>query len=352
MSLTVQAEVPERGVDLELEIPSGTTTALVGPNGAGKSTLLALIGGTLRPHCGRIVLEDRVLVDIADGRARTWVPPHARLVATLGQDPALFPHLTALGNIMFGLRARGIPTRRAKTEAHNRLEQIGLLELADRRPAQLSGGQAQQVAVARALATEPRLLLLDEPMAALDVDVAPALREQLRRFLEGRTALVVSHDVLDAMTLGRNLAVLEGGRLVEHGPVLEVLNRPRSAFAGRFAGLNLLTGRWDGRAVSLDSGQQLLIDTPLEQPPGAVVHAAFRPSAVQVLGSAPMPPRATRLRRAVSALQPLGDLVRVRAGDLTADVTPQQVSALHLQPGTDIDLVIDAKAVSAYPSNG
>ena len=158
MSQPVQGEVPERGVDLELEIPSGATTALVGPNGAGKSTLLALIGGTLRPHCGRIVLEDRVLVDIADGRARTWVPPHARLVATLGQDPALFPHLMALGNIMFGLRARGIPTRRAKTEAHNRLEQIGLLELADRRPAQLSGGQAQQVAGARARAPHARLL--------------------------------------------------------------------------------------------------------------------------------------------------------------------------------------------------
>src|SRR5699024_6611819 len=109
--------------------------------------------------------------------------------------------------------------------------------------------------------------------------------------------------------------------------------------------------RWDGRAVSLDSGQQLLIDAPLEQPPGAEVHAAFRPSPVQVLGSAPMPPRATRLRRAVSALQPLGDLVRVRAGDLGADVTPQQVSALHLQPGTEIDLVRDRVAFATYPSS-
>lgn len=350
MSLTVRAEVPERGVDLELEIPSGTTTALVGPNGAGKSTLLALIGGMLRPRSGHIVLEDRVLADLTDGRARTWVPAHARGVATLGQDPALFPHLTVLGNIMFGLRARGVPTRRATAEARGRLEQIGLLELADRRPSQLSGGQAQQVAVVRALATEPRLLLLDEPMAALDVDVAPALREQLRRFLDDRTALVVSHDVLDAMTLGLTLAVLEAGRLVEHGPVLEVLSRPRSAFAARFAGLNLLTGRWDGRAVSLNTGQQLLVDTSMGQPPGAPVHAAFRPSAVRILGSAPMPPHATRLRRSVSALQPLGDLVRVRAGDLTADVTPQQVAELHLQPGTEIDLIIDAEAVSVYPA--
>lgn len=352
MSLTVRAEVPERGVALELEVPSGTTTALVGPNGAGKSTLLALIGGMLRPGSGRIVLEDRVLVDIADGRTHTWVPPHARDVATLGQDPALFPHLTAAGNIMFGLRARGVPARRAKAGARDWLEQIGLLDLADRRPSQLSGGQAQRVAVARALATEPRLLLLDEPMAALDVDVAPALREQLRRFLDRRTALVVSHDVLDAMTLGRNLAVLEGGHIAEHGPVLEVLSRPRSTFAARFAGLNLLAGHWDGQEVSLETGQQLLIHTPVAQPPGTPLHAAFRPSAVRILGAEPLPPRATRLRRSVSALQPLGDLVRVRAGDLTVDVTSQQVSTLRLQPGTELDLAIDAEVVSVYPAGG
>jgi len=352
VSLTVRAEVPERGVDLELEVPSGTTTALVGPNGAGKSTLLALIGGMLRPRSGRIVLEDRVLVDIADGRARTWVPPYARGVATLGQDPALFPHLTAIGNIMFGLRARGMPARRAKAEARGWLEEIGLLELAGRRPSQLSGGQGQRVAIARALATEPRLLLLDEPMAALDVDVAPALRELLRRFVDGRTALVVSHDVLDAMTLAEDVAVLETGHLVEHGPTLEVLSRPRSAFAARFAGLNLLTGQWDGRTVSLGRDEQLLTETPLPAPPGTPVHAAFRPASVRLLGSGPPPPRTTRLRRSVSVLQPLGDLVRVQAGDLTADATPQQVSELHLQPGTEIDLIIDAEAVSVYSAGG
>src|SRR5699024_7035165 len=144
-----------------------------------------------------------------------------------------------------------------------------------------------------ALATEPRLLLLDEPMAALDVDVAPALREQLRRFLEGRTALVVSHDVLDAMTLGRNLAVPGGGLPVAPGPVHEFRSLPRSAFAARFAGLTLLTGRGDGRAVSLDSGQQLLIDAPLEQP-----RARWSmPPSVPPRCRSSAPPRCRRVRR-------------------------------------------------------
>lgn len=352
MSLVVRAAVPERGVDLELEVPSGSTTALVGPNGAGKSTLLALIGGLLRPHSGHIVLEEQELVDITQGRARTWVPPHARAVATLGQDPALFPHLTALGNIMFGLRARGVPARRARAEARGWLAEVGLTGLAARRPSQLSGGQAQRVAIARALAIEPRLLLLDEPMAALDVDVAPALREQLRRFLDGRTALVVSHDVLDAMTLAQDVAVLESGRLVERGPTLEVLSRPRSAFAARFAGLNLLTGRWDGQAVSLEAGEQLLVGTPVTTPPGTQVRAAFRPSSVGILGSGPAAPGTTTLRGSVSVMQPLGDLVRVQVGDVIADVTPQQAAELDLQPGTEVSVSIDAEAVTAYPAAG
>ena len=245
MSLTVQAEVPERGVDLELEIPSGTTTALVGPNGAGKSTLLALIGGTLRPHCGRIVLEDRVLVDIADGRARTWVPPHARLVATLGQDPALFPHLTALGNIMFGLRARGIPTRRAKTEARDRLEQIGLLELADRRPAQLSGGQAQQVAVARALATEPRLLLLDEPMAGVNPALTQSLLEHIRRIADdGMTIVLVEHDMDVVMGISDWIVCFASGEIIAEGTPEDIGPNPSviDAYLGSSRGESAVTG--------------------------------------------------------------------------------------------------------------
>lgn len=334
MSLSLRAVVPERGVDLELTVADGETLALIGPNGAGKSTVLSLISGDLHPARGEIVLDERVLTG-----GRTRVPPYLRKVTTLSQDPVLFPHLTALGNILFALRAQGMPRARARQEADHRLAELGIPELAARRPAQLSGGQAQRVAIARALAADPRLLLLDEPMAALDIDVAPALREQLRRFLADRTAIVVTHDVLDALTLADRIAVLEEGRLVEHGATAEVLSRPRTAFSARFAGLNLVTGRWDGTALTLPDGTRLAARTEL--PHGAEVHAAFRPSAVQLAGAGGIP-------RTVLSLAPSGDLVRIRTEDLSADLPPQEIAARHLGPGSPVHLEVPAEAVTTY----
>lgn len=174
MSLSLRAAVAERRVDLDLEVAAGETVALIGPNGAGKSTALALVAGTLRPSSGEVALDGRIL-----SGPRAWVPPHRRRVTTLGQDPVLFPHLTAAGNIRFALRSQGMARSRAREESHRWLDELGIGALAGRRPTQLSGGQAQRVAIARALAADPQLLLLDEPMAALDVDVAPTLREQL-----------------------------------------------------------------------------------------------------------------------------------------------------------------------------
>ncbi|MDN5820739.1 MAG: ATP-binding cassette domain-containing protein, partial [Brachybacterium sp.] len=240
MSLQLRARVPERGVELDLAVAGGQTLALIGPNGAGKSTVLSLVAGTLRPARGQVELDGQLLFG-----ERAWTPPHHRRVTTLSQDPVLFPHLTTRGNIMFPLRSQGVPRTRARTEAGRWLAELGLEDLADRRPAMLSGGQAQRVAIARALAADPRLLLLDEPMAALDIDVAVTLRGQLRRFLADRTAIIVTHDVLDALTLADHLAVLDEGRVIEQGPTRELLTRPRTAFTASFAGLNLVTGRWE-----------------------------------------------------------------------------------------------------------
>ncbi|MFI8777294.1 sulfate/molybdate ABC transporter ATP-binding protein [Brachybacterium paraconglomeratum] len=333
MSLMLRAAVAERHVELDLEVGHGETLALVGPNGAGKSTALSLISGDLRPSSGSVSLDGRILVD-----ERTWVPPHDRRVTTLSQDPVLFPHLSALGNVMFPLRAQGVPRREARRRAEVHLEQMGLADLAARRPAQLSGGQAQRVAIARALAADPRLLLLDEPMAALDVDVAPALREQLRGFLAGRTAIVVTHDVLDALSLADRVVVLEQGREVDAGPTSEVLARPRSAFAARLAGLNLVAGRWDGRRIELESGGRLAAQSPLS--PGTAVLAAFRPAAVRLAEQG--------LPRTVRSLTPHGDLVRVRTEDLAADLSPQDAAALHLAPGTAVHLAVAPEDVTTY----
>lgn len=334
MSLSLHAAVPERGLDLELTVPGGETLALIGPNGAGKSTVLSLISGALHPASGEIVLEGRVLTG-----ERRWVPPHDRKVTTLSQDPVLFPHLTALGNLMFALRSQGAGRARAQREAERRLAEIGIPELADRRPSQLSGGQAQRVAIARALAADPRLLLLDEPLAALDIDVAPALRELLRRSLAGRTAIIVTHDVLDALTLANRIAVLEAGHVVDQGPTQELLTRPRTAFTARFAGLNLVSGRWEGRAVALADGARL--PALAAHRLGDQVHAAFRPAAVTVVDAGGIP-------RTVRSLAPSGDLVRVRTEDLSADLPPQEIAARRLAPGAPVRLQVPPEAVTTY----
>jgi molybdate transport system ATP-binding protein len=355
MSLRVRASLPERGVEVDLELGTGERLALVGPNGAGKSTILQLIAGTLRPRDGSITLDDHELTAVESGRTRTWVPPYARAVTTLSQDPLLFPHLTARGNIVFALRAQGMPRGRARTEASDWLARIGLTGLADRRPSQLSGGQAQQVAIVRALAADPRLLLLDEPMAALDIDVAPALREQLRRVLAERTAIIVSHDVLDSVTLADRIAVIERGRILEQGPTADVLARPQEPFTARLAAVNLVSGIWDGTAVHLGErdGPGRLRGRPARAlETGTAVRAMMRPASIGVTRGEEDPrPGTTVLHRTVSGLEVLGDLVRVRAGGIAADLTPQRVAALRLHAGDDVRLEIPDEEVSVYPAH-
>ncbi|MEU6136949.1 ATP-binding cassette domain-containing protein [Nocardioides sp. NPDC047086] len=222
--LHLRAVIAQRGIDVTLDVAAGETVALTGPNGAGKSSLLGVIAGLLRPDEGEVHLGDRDL----DG-----TPPHARGVALLAQDPLLFPHLSVLANVAFAPRARGVSRREAHELAVRHLTEIGAETLAGRKPSQISGGQAQRVAVARALAADPELLLLDEPMASLDVDVRPALRQTLRTALEDRTAIIVTHDAADARALADRVVVVEHGRIVEDGPTEQVLEHPQSGFAVR-----------------------------------------------------------------------------------------------------------------------
>lgn len=347
MTLHLSARVAARDLDLSLDVHDGQVVAVLGPNGAGKSSLLALVAGLLRPDEGRAELDGHVLFDVGAGRGGTWMPPHARSTALLAQEPLLFPHLDALDNVAFAPKCAGMRTTDARQAARRWLAEVDALDLADRRPAQLSGGQAQRVAIARALAAAPRLLLLDEPMAALDVDVAPALRQVLRRVLAGRAAVLVTHDVLDALVLADRVVVVDGGRVVESGPTREVLTRPRSAFTARVAGLNLVSG------TAADGG--------VETPDGTVVHGAagdavprqpavavFRPAAVSVFISRPGGSPRNVLAVRVSELEPHGDQVRVRAGELAADVTAPVVAELDLVPGADVFFVVKASEVDVY----
>lgn len=198
----VAARVDSRDVEAEFSVANGETVALTGPNGAGKSTLLGMIAGTVPVSSGSISVGG---VDV------TGLPPHRRRVTLLAQDPLLFPHLTALDNVAFGPQARGSARSEARATALGWLEAVGLADLAQRKPRELSGGQAQRVAVARALAIRPDVVLLDEPLRALDVDVAPAVRELLRSVLADVTTILVSHDPEDVRVLAdRTLQVFAG----------------------------------------------------------------------------------------------------------------------------------------------
>jgi molybdate transport system ATP-binding protein len=364
MTFALEAAVAGRGFDVSLTVGPTETVAVMGPNGAGKSTLLSVIAGLLRPDSGRGELNGRTLFELSAGRG-TWTPPHHRGTALLAQEPLLFPHLTALDNVAFGPRSAGASRKEAKGEALRWLAEVEALDLQARRPAELSGGQAQRVAVARALAASPGLLLLDEPMAALDIHSAPLLRRLLKRVLAGRQAIIITHDVLDALMLADRVVILENGRISEEGPTRDVLQRPRSPFAAGLAGLNLMTGTFTGSGIETAEGWAVaghVEDPQLEGRHGrpladrsraegnAAAVAVFPPSAVSVfLNDAHGSPR-NSFAVAITDLEPHGDFIRVRAGSLAADITPAASADLGLVPGLTVHFVVKATSVAVYPA--
>jgi molybdate transport system ATP-binding protein len=330
----------------------GEVVAVLGPNGAGKSTLLDVLAGLVRPERGRLVVGGRTLVGEA-----THVPPHRRSVGLLSQDPLLFPHLTALGNVAFGPRARGQRRRVAEARARALLSEVDAADLADRRPRALSGGQQQRVALARALATDPALLLLDEPFAALDVDAAPALRGLVRRVLRAnpRTQVVlVTHDPLDALVLADRVLVLDRGRIVEQGPTKTVLSAPRTPFTARIAGLDLVAGLAHPDGVLTPDGTVVTGVRGEDVVDGEPAVAVFRPAAVAVHIERPHGSPRNVFPATVAAMEPHGDVVRVRAGGpgwvagLTADLTPAAVADLLLTPGDEVFLAVKAAEVDVH----
>ena len=348
MTFECSATVVERHVDIAFAVAPGETLALIGPNGAGKSTALAVAAGLLRPDEGRVVLDGRPLTVTGKGARTAWVPPHDRHIALLAQEPLLFPHLSVLDNVAFAPRSRGVRRAEARATARHWLEQVGVPDLSSRKPAQLSGGQAQRAAVARALAADPRLLLLDEPMAALDVAVTPALRQTLRRVLADRSVVLVTHDPLDALLLADTVAVLENGRIVEQGATADVLTRPRSAFAARIAGLNIVVGTWRRDGVSLAGLDVHGLVTGPPPADGQSAVAVFPPAAVSVFREPPGGSPRNALAVTVTEIEPRGDRIRVHAGALSADVTAQAVAELDLVPGAAVTFTVKANEVTVY----
>ncbi len=349
MTFEYDATVTDRGVDLAFDVAPGETVALLGPNGSGKSTVLAVTAGLLRPAAGRVSLGGRPLTVRGSRDRDLHVPPHDRQVSLLAQEPLLFPHLSVLDNVAFGPRSRGDSRPGSRAAANHWLREVGVEDLADRRPAQLSGGQAQRAAVARALAADPKLLLLDEPLAALDVAVTPALRQVLRRVLAERTVVLVTHDALDALVLADRVVVIDDGAIVEQGDCSEVLSKPRSPFTAQIAGLNMLTGTWRDDAVLTETGRRLE-GQPSGPPPraGDPVVAVFSPNAVSVFLDSPGGSPRNALEVTITHLDPHGGRIRVRTAELSADITPQAAAELDLTPGSRAFFAIKATEIAVY----
>jgi molybdate transport system ATP-binding protein len=358
MMFELQASLRSRNFDMSIKLSAGETLAILGPNGAGKSTLLGVISGLLRPDSGRAHIGERQLFDL-DGGSHRWIAPHLRGTALLAQEALLFPHLTVLDNVAFGPRSKGAAKAAARETARRWLTEVDALHLESRKPAELSGGQSQRVAVARALAAEPGLLLLDEPMSALDIHAAPLLRRVLKRVLAGRQAIIVTHDVLDAYMLADRVIVVENGRIAEEGPTRQVLGRPRSHFAAGLAGLNLVSGIITEQGITTPDGRFFAGQhDPVWSPtPGQAGVAAFPPSAVSVfLGDVHGSPR-NSFPVTITDLEPHGDQIRVRAAGpgwgerstLSADITPAASADLGLAPGLGVRFVVKSALVSIYP---
>jgi molybdate transport system ATP-binding protein len=327
---------------------NGEVLAIVGPNGAGKTTLLRAIAGLVPLDSGRVEVDGEVLEDSAAG---IRVLPEHRPIGVVFQDHLLFPHLSALDNVAFGLRARGQGRRQAREQAAAWLQRVGLSDHAGRKPGALSGGQAQRVAVARALVTEPRVLLLDEPLAAVDASARVELRRTLRAQLAAYQGvrLLVTHDPLEAMALADRLVVMESGRLVQEGPIAEVTARPRSAWVAAMVGLNLFRGRVADGSLAMPDGRSLAVVTDVRGEAFAVVH----PRAVTLHRARPEASARNVWQGEADSLDLEGDRVRVRVSGpipIVAEVTPAAVAEMGLAAGGEVWVAVKATEVSVYPA--
>jgi molybdate transport system ATP-binding protein len=280
-----------------------------------------------------------------------WTPTERRPIGVVFQDYLLFPHLSALDNVAFGPRRHGVDRRTARQQAGDWLARVGLAEFARRKPRQLSGGQAQRVALARALAVHPVLLLLDEPLAALDARTRLDTRAELHRHLREHSGatLLVTHDPLDALVLADRLVIVEDGRVVQEGDAATITAQPRTEYVARLVGLNLYRGRATGRTVDVGDGLALTVADPLH----GDAFVAFAPSAVALHPHQPDGSPRNTWPAVITGLQRHGDNLRVQLDGpivVSADVTQAAAAYLHLAPGQAVWAAVKATETRAYPA--
>jgi molybdate transport system ATP-binding protein len=353
MSLRVDVRANRDAFELDVafEIEPGNTVALLGPNGSGKSTLVSVLAGLLSPREGIVHLEDRVLDDAAHG---VHVDPEDRSVGVVFQDRLLLPHLDATENVAFPLRARGMPRNEALGRARALLSDLGVEARASAMPAELSGGEAQRVALARALASRPALLLLDEPLSALDVRTRGRTRalvaDSLARFDGVR--VLVTHDPVEAMTLADRIVVLEHGRVTQTGSPAEIRRAPHTPYIGELVGVNLFEGRLEpletgaGRLVTRSG--EIVVAWPAEAPRQRIdgVLATLRPADVSLHAERPEGSARNVMSGPVGAITLEGERARVSvrtAPPIVAEITLGSIDRLGL--AADVPVWLSFKAV-------
>jgi molybdate transport system ATP-binding protein len=351
MTLSAQIALRLGTLDLqaELDVKPGEMLALLGPNGAGKSTVLRCLAGLSPIDHGRITLDDNV---VDDPSANTFVEPDHRPIGFVFQNYRLFEHMSVLENVAYGLRARKVPKADARRAGREWLERVGLIDYADERPRSLSGGQAQRAALARALAPNPRLLLLDEPLAALDAGTRSSVRRDLRRHLEtfDGMRLLVTHDPVDAYALADRVAILDAGRVIQAGTLSEVTAHPRSRYVADLVGVNLVTGFVTDGVLTTEAGARVVIADAL---PG-LSFSVIRPHSIALVREPPVGSSARNtLIGTIAEIDRLGDRVRIGIDGqlpLTAEITVAALEALQLRPGDGVHASVKATDIEVYPA--
>ena len=338
-------------VNAEMVARKGQVVGLLGANAAGKTSLLRALAGLTSLQRGRVVLDEKVIEDTATA---VHVPTEQRPLGMVFQDYLLFPHLSVIENVAFGLRCRGASRADARRRASEWLERVGLAGKERMRPRALSGGQAQRVALARALVTEPKLLLLDEPLAALDAGARAELRRELHRHLscyEG-VCVLVTHDPIEAMTLADQLVVLEAGHVSQAGTPAEVSAHPRSRYVADLVGLNLFRGvALGGGVIELPGGQRLV--AAADEPCCGQVFAMIHPHAVALYRTRPDGSPRNVWPGSAEPIDVTGDRVRVRIDgpvSLVGEITPAALTDLNLGAGGQVWAAVKATEIQVYPA--
>jgi molybdate transport system ATP-binding protein len=348
MSLVAHVAVRLGSLELDavLDAGEGETVAILGPNGAGKTTLLRALAGLVPIDAGSVALDGVVL----DDGGNVFVAPERRPIGVVFQEYLLFPHLSVLENVAFGLRSHGTHRAAARNAAAVALERVGLAALAGSKPRELSGGQAQRVALARATATEPRLLLLDEPLAALDQSARGTTRRELRAHLASfpGVRLLVTHDPLDAAALADRLVILEHGQVVQTGSFADVSAQPRSNYVAELVGVNLLRGVARDDHIELPSGATVVATGIGSGAALAVIH----PRSISLHREQPTGSPRNVSAGQVDSIELLGDRVRVRVAGpvpLIAEITTAARHDLDLREGTAVWTSFKATDVTVFP---